>query len=103
MKMRKFGKLGIMSSAFGLGCMRFTSKVVDGETIVDEEKAIDIIRTAIDGGTTYMNDNPHIIFPIMAVLLSNTPVTGPGGGNVYYTFDYDAVAKTLNGVRRTGP
>ena len=55
MKMRKFGKLGIMSSAFGLGCMRFTSKVVDGETIVDEEKAIDIIRTAIDGGVTYMD------------------------------------------------
>ncbi len=55
MKMRKFGKLGIESSAFGLGCMRFTSKVVDGETIVDEKKAIDIIRTAIDGGTTYMD------------------------------------------------
>ena len=55
MKMRKFGKLGIESSAFGLGCMRFTNKVVDGETIVDEEKAIDIIRTAIDGGTTYMD------------------------------------------------
>ena len=55
MKMRKFGKLGIMSSAFGLGCMRFTSKVVDGETIVDEEKAIDIIRTEIDGGVTYMD------------------------------------------------
>ncbi|MBR6321678.1 MAG: aldo/keto reductase [Lachnospiraceae bacterium] len=55
MKMRKFGKLGFESSAFGLGCMRFTSKVVDGETVVDEEKAIDIIRTAIDGGTTYMD------------------------------------------------
>ncbi len=55
MKMRQFGKLGIKSSAFGLGCMRFTSKVVDGETVVDEEKAIDIIRTAIDGGTTYMD------------------------------------------------
>ena len=55
MKMRKFGKLGIECSAFGLGCMRFTSKEVNGETVVDEEKAIDIIRTAIDGGTTYMD------------------------------------------------
>ncbi len=52
MKMRKFGKLGIECSAFGLGCMRFTNKEVNGEQVLDEEKAIDIIRTAIDGGTT---------------------------------------------------
>ena len=55
MKMRKFGKLGIECSAFGLGCMRFTNKEVNGEQVLDEEKAIDIIRTAIDGGTTYID------------------------------------------------
>ncbi len=55
MKMRTYGKLGIQGSAFGLGCMRFTSIEKDGERVVDEEKAINIIRTAIDGGVTYMD------------------------------------------------
>ena len=55
MLMRKFGKLGIERSAFGLGCMRFTGKEVDGRMIADEEKAIRIIRKAIDGGVNYLD------------------------------------------------
>ena len=55
MKLRNFGKLGIQGSAFGLGCMRFPTKEVNGEKVVDEENAINIIRTAIDGGVTYLD------------------------------------------------
>ena len=55
MKMREFGKLGIKGSAFGLGCMRFPMIEVDGKKVVDEENAIKIIRTAIDGGVTYLD------------------------------------------------
>lgn len=52
MKYRQFGKLGIMGSAFGLGCMRFNG---EGENGFDEEKAIRLIRRAIDGGVTYID------------------------------------------------
>ena len=55
MKMRSFGKLGISGSAFGLGCMRFPMVEKDGKKVVDEENAIRIIRTAIDGGVTYLD------------------------------------------------
>ena len=54
MKMRSFGKLGIQGSAFGLGCMRFPMKKVDGKDVVDEENAVKISRTASDGGVTYL-------------------------------------------------
>ena len=54
MKYREFGKLGIKGSAFGLGCMRFNGEA-SGDTIIDEQKAISLIRRAIDGGVTYMD------------------------------------------------
>ena len=54
MKYRKFGKLGIEGSAFGLGCMRFNGPA-SGDSVIDEEKAISLIRRAIDGGVTYMD------------------------------------------------
>ena len=54
MKYRDFGKLGIKGSAFGLGCMRFNGEA-SGDTIIDEQKAIGLIRRAIDGGVTYMD------------------------------------------------
>ena len=38
MKYRKFGKLGIEGSAFGLGCMRFNGEA-SGDSIIDEQKA----------------------------------------------------------------
>ena len=54
MKYRTFGKLGIQGSAFGLGCMRFNGKP-SGDVAVDEQKAISLIRKAIDGGVTYLD------------------------------------------------
>ncbi|MBQ8089040.1 MAG: aldo/keto reductase [Clostridia bacterium] len=54
MKYRNFGKLGIQGSAFGLGCMRFNG-AASGDTIIDEQKAISLIRRAIDGGVTYLD------------------------------------------------
>ena len=54
MKYRNFGKLGIKGSAFGLGCMRFNGKA-SGDSIIDEQKAISLIRRAIDGGVTYLD------------------------------------------------
>ena len=54
MKYRTMGKLGIQSSAFGLGCMRFNGKA-SGDSIIDEQKAIGLIRQAIDGGVTYLD------------------------------------------------
>jgi predicted aldo/keto reductase-like oxidoreductase len=48
------GKLGIQASAFGLGCMRFNGPA-SGDTIIDEQKAISLIRQAIDGGVTYID------------------------------------------------
>ncbi len=54
MKYRSMGKLGIRSSAFGLGCMRFNGEA-SGDSTIDEQKAISLIRQAIDGGVTYID------------------------------------------------
>ena len=54
MKYRNFGKLGIQGSAFGLGCMRFNG-AASGDSAIDEQKAIALIRRAIDGGVTYLD------------------------------------------------
>ena len=54
MKYRTMGKLGIRASAFGLGCMRFNG-AASGDSTIDEEKAIALIRQAIDGGVTYLD------------------------------------------------
>ena len=54
MKKRIMGKLGISSSAFGLGCMRFNGPA-SGDSIIDEQKAISLIRRAVDGGVTYLD------------------------------------------------
>ena len=54
MKYRNFGKLGIQGSAFGFGCMRFNGPA-SGDSTVDEEKAIRLLRRAIDGGVTYLD------------------------------------------------
>lgn len=47
-------KLGLKPSAFGLGCMRFNG-VASGDSIIDEQKAISLIRRAIDGGVNYLD------------------------------------------------
>ena len=54
MKYRTMGKLGIEASAFGLGCMRFNG-AASGDSTIDEQKAISLIRRAIDGGVTYLD------------------------------------------------
>ena len=54
MKYRTMGKLGIRASAFGLGCMRFNGPA-SGDSTIDEEKAISLIRRAVDGGVTYID------------------------------------------------
>ncbi|MBR6442465.1 MAG: aldo/keto reductase [Clostridia bacterium] len=54
MKYRTMGKLGIQSSAFGLGCMRFNG-AASGDSVIDEQKAISLIRRAIDGGVNYID------------------------------------------------
>lgn len=54
MKYRTMGKLGIQTSAFGLGCMRFNG-AASGDSVINEEKAIRLIRQAIDGGVTYLD------------------------------------------------
>ena len=54
MKYRTMGKLGIQASAFGLGCMRFNGEA-SGDSTINEEKAISLIRRAIDGGVTYLD------------------------------------------------
>ncbi len=54
MNYRTYGKLGIRGSAFGLGCMRFNGPA-SGDSTIDEQKAISLIRRAIDGGVTYLD------------------------------------------------
>ena len=54
MKYRTMGKLGVRTSAFGLGCMRFNGEA-SGDSTIDEKKAISLIRQAIDGGVTYLD------------------------------------------------
>ena len=54
MNYRTMGKLGIRTSAFGLGCMRFNGEA-SGDSVIDEQKAISLIRRAIDGGVTYID------------------------------------------------
>ena len=54
MNYRTMGKLGIQSSAFGLGCMRFNG-AASGDSVIDEQKAVSLIRRAIDGGVTYID------------------------------------------------
>lgn len=54
MKYRKFEKIEMPASIFGLGCMRFNG-AASGDSIIDEEKAISLIRRAIDGGVNYID------------------------------------------------
>jgi len=59
MQYREFGKLGFKVSTFGLGCMRFPLKKLEGGKTeygqIDEMKAIDLVRCAIDHGVNYID------------------------------------------------
>lgn len=54
MQYRKFDKISKEASVFGLGCMRFNGPA-SGDSIIDEQKAISLIRRAIDGGVNYLD------------------------------------------------
>ncbi len=54
MKYRKFENIEKPVSLFGLGCMRFNGEA-SGDSVIDEEKAIKLIRKAIDGGVNYID------------------------------------------------
>jgi predicted aldo/keto reductase-like oxidoreductase len=54
MKYRKFGNLGWEASVLGFGAMRLPIIGKD-PTHVDEQKAIEMIRYAIDHGVNYLD------------------------------------------------
>lgn len=59
MQYRKFGKLNFVVSTFGLGCMRLPLEVLPDGSVnyarIDQPKAIDMIRYAVDNGVNYID------------------------------------------------
>ncbi|MCG3219700.1 MAG: aldo/keto reductase, partial [Candidatus Heimdallarchaeota archaeon] len=54
MHYRKLGKTGLEVSALGFGCMRLPT-ITPGETKIDREEAIRLIRKGIDNGINYID------------------------------------------------
>lgn len=55
MQFREFGKTGCKVSTLGFGAMRMPTIEKNGKKIIDEEKAIELIRLAIDSGVNYVD------------------------------------------------
>lgn len=56
---RKFGNTGISISALGFGAMRLPQTEVNGETVFDHEKGIELIHRAIELGVNYVDTAPY--------------------------------------------
>ncbi len=54
MKYRKLGKTGLEVSILGYGCMRLPT-LQPGISVINEKKAIELIRHSIDNGVNYMD------------------------------------------------
>lgn len=52
---RNFGDTGAKISTLGFGCMRFPMININGENVVDEDKAIPMLRKAYEGGVNYFD------------------------------------------------
>ena len=55
MQYREYGKTGLKVSALGLGCMRLPRIVTPEKTVVDTEKAFELIRYAVQHGVNYFD------------------------------------------------
>ena len=55
MQYRKFGNTGKMISALGFGCMRLPEFEKDGKWYIDDEKAVPMLRKAVDAGINYFD------------------------------------------------
>ncbi|MGI6203159.1 MAG: aldo/keto reductase [Eubacteriales bacterium] len=55
MKYRDFGKTGLKISQIGFGCMRLPEIERDGQRVVDEEKAIPMLRRGYELGINYFD------------------------------------------------
>ena len=60
MKYREFGKTGCKISTLGFGAMRMPTIETDGKKVIDEEKAIALIRRAIDSGVNYVDTEKKV-------------------------------------------
>jgi len=55
MKYREFGNTGVKISVLGFGAMRLPMLKENGKMIIDEDKAIAMLRRAYDGGVNYFD------------------------------------------------
>ena len=82
MQYRNFGKTGIKVSALGFGTMRFP---LLHDEVVDEERAIGMIRHAIDEGVNYIDT----AYPVSYTHLGNRGKFEPGSiGSTYGVFPF---------------
>ncbi|MBQ6528594.1 MAG: leucine-rich repeat protein, partial [Clostridia bacterium] len=82
------------------------SRLIDEKLAAQAAQGLETISVDVSAGycTSWSETEPKkstvdakIIFPIMAYLKSRTPLTGPEGEDVYYTFSYSD--KKLIGIR----
>ncbi len=55
MKYRKFGNTGVNISVLGFGAMRLPMININGNVVIDEDKAIPMLKKAYEGGVNYFD------------------------------------------------